>query len=180
MESDKQILEKLSRGDISAFDSLYIKYNHKVRAFALQLTKNQQEAEDITHNIFLKIWNDRAKADQIDSFKSYLFVMTKNAIFNLFRRSKPTRLDDIDIKEHVNNENIEECVSAKDLEMIIAITIDNMPTQRREIFKMSRYDKLSYEEIAERLKISKKTVQYHISNALSELKKLITSFFFTL
>ena len=180
MESDKQILEKLSRGDISAFDSLYIKYNHKVRSFALQLTKSQQEAEDITHNVFLKIWNDRAKVDQIASFKSYLFVMTKNAIFNLFRRSKHTLLDDIDIKEHVNNENIEECVSTKDLEMIIAITIDNMPTQRREIFKMSRYDKLSYEEIAERLKISKKTVQYHISNALSELKKLITLFFFIL
>ena len=86
MDSDEHIiLKKLRDGDSEALDILYLRYASKVRDFAFRLLKDSTDAEDVTHDIFLKIWEQRRDMGKILSFRGYLFRMTRNAIFNAFK-----------------------------------------------------------------------------------------------
>ena len=173
MINDKELLNELGKGELSAYDSLYVTYSARVREFAFRLTKNMEEAEDITHNIFLKVWEEKEEISKVDSFKSYLFTMTKNLIFNSFKKNNLK----LKYKQSVNyfqNEEMDSRIYANDLDILIALAIEKMPEERKQIFKMSRYEEMSYKEIADKLTISPKTVQYHISHALSDLRKVMT------
>lgn len=174
MNEDKILLEKLSVGELRAFDSLYIKYSARVMEFALRLTKSREEAEDITHNVFLKIWEGRELISKADSFKNYLFRMVKNEIFNTFKKSNlKFRIEQL--PSYFKTEELSNIIDVNDLNMLISLAIEKMPLERKQIFKMSRYEELSYKEIADKLEISPKTVQYHISKALSDLRKVVVS-----
>ncbi|MFR9513375.1 MAG: RNA polymerase sigma-70 factor [Rikenellaceae bacterium] len=175
MTHNSDLLTRLGRGDLSAYDSLYVLYSQRVLNFAYRLTKDWSEAEDFTHDIFLKVWEDRAHISTVDSFSSYLFSMTKNAIFNSFRRADTKLKYSKQYSNSVQDEDITDKIDAQELELLIAITVENMPSERQEVFKLSRSEGLSYKEIAERLNISTKTVQYHISNALADIRKVVVA-----
>lgn len=175
------LLRKLQDGDSEALDILYLRYASKVRDFALRLLKDQTDAEDITHDVFLRIWEYRKQLGSVCSFKGYLFRMTRNAIFNVMKRrqmryryQKTTEAGAID---SVKAESAD-VVSTDELLEMIELAVHNMPEQRRKVFYMSRYENMTYEEIARSLNISPRTVQYHISNALAELRKLLNSMIF--
>ena len=86
MNSDEHILlRKLREGDTEALDILYLRYAAKVRDFAFRLLGDSVEAKDITHDIFLKVWEQRKTVGNVVSFRGYLFRMTRNAIFNAFK-----------------------------------------------------------------------------------------------
>lgn len=180
MNSEEYIvLKRLRDGDTEALDVLYLHYAPKVRDFAFRMLKDRTEAEDITHDIFLRVWEQRSSVGNVLSFKSYLFRMTRNAIFNAFKhRQVRTRYEtqmaaDGPQAGPAPSETDERITTADLLEMI-DLLVRNMPEQRRRVFCMSRYEKLTYNEIAQKLDISPKTVQYHISEALAELRKLFS------
>ena len=83
-QSDELILQGLRQGDYKAFDELYMCYAPHVEAFAYCMLKNKSEAEDLAHDIFLKLWENRESIGHIKSFRNYLFRMTKNAVFDIF------------------------------------------------------------------------------------------------
>ena len=174
---DYIVLRKLSKGDIEALDILYLRYAAKVRDFAFRLLKNRTEAEDVAQDIFLKIWEQRETMGRVFSFKGYLFRMTRNAIFNAYKRRQVEAKYQLQIVagEKQTAAEADEGVSTDDLTAMIKLAIRNMPEQRRRVFCMSRYDNMSYNDIAEELNISPKTVQYHISGALAELRKLLSA-----
>lgn len=83
-KSDELILQGLRQGDCKAFDELYMRYAPRVEAFACCMLKSRSEAEDLAHDIFLKIWENRRSIGHIRSLGNYLFRMTKNAVFDRF------------------------------------------------------------------------------------------------
>ena len=86
MDCDEHIiLKKLRDGDSEALDILYLRYASKVRDFAFRLLKDKTDAEDLTHDIFLKVWEQRGALGNVLSFRGYLFRMTRNAIFNAYK-----------------------------------------------------------------------------------------------
>ena len=181
MNSDEHILlRKLREGDTEALDILYLRYAAKVRDFAFRLLGDSVEAEDITHDIFLRVWEQRKTVGNVMSFKGYLFRMTRNAIFNAFKHrqveSKYQAQAAADGTEALGD--TDDRVSTNDLMEMIDLAVSNMPEQRRKVFCMSRYENMSYNDIAEVLNISPKTVQYHISGALAELRKLLSAIAF--
>lgn len=181
MDCDEHIiLKKLRKGDSEALDILYLRYASKVRDFAFRLLRDRTGAEDITHDIFLKIWEQRASMGHVVSFKGYLFRMTRNAIFNAFKhRQVEFRYQaQADAADRPEAPGTDERVSTDDLLAMIELAVSNMPEQRRRVFRMSRYENMSYNDIAEALDISPKTVQYHISGALAELRKLLSAISF--
>ena len=161
VEIEEKYLKELAGGSRKAFEVLYMTYAPRVEYFLRGLLKNDLEAEDITQDIFYKIWSNRETIAQIDSFKSYLFRMAKNAVYNHY--------EDL----------IEEKIHAEDLELLIVMSIEKMPPQRKKIFKMSRFEHLSNDEIAQQLNISKRTVESHISQAMSDLRKLLVLYVIT-
>lgn len=174
-QTDERLLLGLEEENCRAFDELYLRYAPHVEAFAFCLLKNRSEAEDLAHDIFLKIWENRADMGHVKSLRSYLFRMTRNAVFDRFERRH------VRLRYERNYPSVGELVSedlaakiaSEDLLLIIEMAVEQMPEQRQRVFRMSRYEKRSHQEIARELGISTKTVEYHIHTALSELKKII-------
>ena len=173
---DSLCLRELSEGSYEAFDTLYMRYSPIVEQFALSLLKRKEEADDITQNIFLKIWENRSSMSGVHSFRAYLFKMVRNAVYDTFSRRKPTSglQDSMKLGDILRSEDMEGKISAKDLNMLMDMAVENMPEQRRRVFRMSRRDGLSHKEISMQLGISTKTVEYHMSKALAELRKIIS------
>lgn len=174
-QTDERLLQGLEEENCGAFDELYLRYAPHVEAFAFCLLKNRSEAEDLAHDIFLKIWENRVDMGHVKSLRSYLFRMTRNAVFDRFERRH------VRLRYERNYPSVGELVSedlaakiaSEDLLLIIEMAVEQMPEQRQRVFRMSRYEKRSHQEIARELGISTKTVEYHIHTALSELKKII-------
>jgi RNA polymerase sigma-70 factor, ECF subfamily len=173
VEIEEKYLKELAGGSRKAFEVLYMTYAPRVEYFLRGLLKNDLEAEDITQDIFYKIWSNRETIAQIDSFKSYLFRMAKNAVYNHYSHLL-VKENYIEIEKNKQNyeDLIEEKIHAEDLELLIVMSIE-------KIFKMSRFEHLSNDEIAQQLNISKRTVESHISQAMSDLRKLLVLYVIT-
>ncbi len=173
MEKEKEIMLRLSEGDEQAFRYIFRKYYSKVRAFSYGFLKDTDEADELSQMIFIKLWEKREAFASVNNFDSYLFTLSKYTIFNYIeaRHILPVSEDDFpDIIETVTP--YDEIVAA-DLKLLIDLTVEEMPLQRREVFRLSRYVGLSNDEIAIKMGIQKKTVENHINLALKDLRNVI-------
>lgn len=174
LNEDKQLLVQIAGGDVKALGILYVLYAGRIRNFAFSMLQNSSEAEDITQDLFLKIWNSRGSLTEVDSLKSYLFSMTHNAVLNLIKR-KEVRDRYRKVSEGSDFGEYEPATRMDTVELLRSIddALEEMSVLRKTIFRMNRYEHKTYQEIADALMISPKTVQYHISCALAELRKLL-------
>lgn len=112
-----------------------MRYYPKVRSFIMGLVKSESEAEDLTQEVFLKLWTHREKFCEVEVFGTYLYVLTKNTTFN-YLRSRQNRQDSQGtewVEESTDTTPYEELV-AKDLQLLIDMVVENMPPQRQMIF----------------------------------------------
>lgn len=175
---EKHWLQAISCGDQKAFDELFKKYFPKIRKFLYGFLESDAEAEDLAQDVFVKLWQNRSFLLNVDNLNAYLYRMSKNMLFNYLKHPRIKELNSIsNFLEIPTMEKLEEILFAQELEELIDNTIEKMPAQRKAIFNLSRKDRLTNAEIATRLKISKRTVEAHISAALSDLRKVIYIFF---
>ncbi|WP_373494710.1 RNA polymerase sigma factor, partial [Aquiflexum sp.] len=130
------------------------------------LLNDQEEAEELTQDIFIKIWNRRNELFQVENWNAYLL---KAATFKAidYRRKKKENFvykDQLDFPEVVQEE-IDQSSEAERLDLLHE-QIDLLPDRCQTIFKLSRYEQMSYAEIAKTLDISPKTVENQIGKAL--------------
>ena len=172
MEDERILLEKLAGGDRTGFDSLYLRYAAKTEEFLYRMLKNRAEAEDITHDLFLKIWQNRNSMSGVAAFGPYLFRMARNAVYDRFD-SRMVRTNYARQANPLPEYELPD-VDNRDLLLLIQLAVEKMPEQRRRIFRMSREEGIPNDEIAAQLSVSVRTVENQISRALSELRKLVT------
>ncbi|SFG05319.1 RNA polymerase sigma-70 factor [Prevotella sp. KH2C16] len=172
--SDKIILSALSQGNEEAFDMIFEQLYPKMKDFATRLCGNEYDAENIVQDIFMQLWIYREGLRNVENLDGYVFMMVRNAGLNFLRKSlrrESVRLDGtLQIAEE---ESAGDTLYYKELEAIIEQEIGKMPPQRRMVFSMSRIEGLSNAEIAEKLGISKRTVESHISLALRDLRQVM-------
>ncbi len=172
--SEKAHIEALSRGDSKSFEILFLFYQPKLIYFINGFIKDNELARDMAQDVFLKVWHNREVFSQVDSFKSYLFRMARNAICNHYDHS----LVDEKFKAEqlfapVTTDSVEDSIFAAQLQEMIAVTVSLMPPQRKLIYTMSRIEGLSNTEIAEKLNLNKRTVENHLTAALADIRKVI-------
>ena len=176
-EIDTSIIKRLSEGDQSAYRVVFEHYYPRIWEFVRRIVKSESLAEDITQDIFVKIWERREIFGvEVHSFSKYIYIMSRNAALNALRQSSRTTpiADSGTIKEEQGSSSLEESYYAKEKELIIRLTVCQMPEQRRRIFEMSRYMGMDNQTIATTLNISKKTVENHLTLALKTLRSILT------
>lgn len=179
--TEKGYIEAVSRGDEQAFELLFLHYFPRIKGFISGILQNEEEAEDISQDIFVSMWQSRERLTNIENLNAYLFRVAKNAVYRHIERSLLFR----DFQEQqinhalftsTDNDSIEEELYAKELDFLISVAVEKMPPQRKQIYKMSRVEGISNDEIAERLSISKRTVENHLTQALADIRKIIGFF----
>ena len=157
----------LVEGDEEAFVALYHKYHHKIYATALKMTQSDDIAQDVTQNVFLKIWDTRATLNPEKNFAAYISVICRNAIFDIFKRAT---LEETIKKELQQFSEIQEPDQDDDdfyetYKTLLDKAIAELPHQRRAIFELCKLQKKTYDEVARSMNISRSTVQDHIVKA---------------
>lgn len=169
---DNALLFRWKSGERKAFEELYRRYAVPLLEIAYRKTNHFESAEEIVQDVFLAFYNSREKVE--DNPGLYLKGILKHKIFDYVRKGKVQILP---LDKHVPSyrpqpgSDIYNTIFVKELDKEIRMSIDQLPAQCRTVFMMSRNEDLSYSEIAERLGISIKTVEAHISKALKYLRK---------
>lgn len=170
-----ELLAAIRDGNHQAYDQFYLDTVDLMFDFINLLLHSEAEAEEICQQIYVKIWESRQSIDPAGNFRGYLYKMAKTASFKYLEHKKVENkylhYKGYDAPEF--GASPDELVITREIALLIKISLDNMPEQRRKVFEMSRYEGLSYEEIAKRLNISNATVRSHISHAIKELKDIV-------
>jgi RNA polymerase sigma-70 factor (family 1) len=173
---DKVIIYKLKNGDVLSFDEIFKKYHKKVYYFAFSYLKNKEEAEDIVQEVFMNLWKFRAQINDNFVFSRYLFKITYNATCKVFRKHSS---DNKRLEEIFQNISLEDNSTRIDVEYnsLVEATnrfIDKLPPRQRNILRLNIEYRLSTEQIAEKLNISKKTIENYLAVARRSLRKSLT------
>lgn len=190
IDHEEYIISQLKKGSDSAYRYLFDKYYVRLCRVARLYTNDDYEAENLVSDLIFHLWENREYMQIHTSLSAYLFASIRNRCLNYLHQSKVIHeasftVSLAELLENISGSNEPSplgLIIEKELELTIKDSIERLPTECRNVFKMSRHENLSYEEIATRLDISVNTVRYHIKNALSalrtNLREYMTLFFF--
>jgi len=169
---DEKLLAKFRDGDMGAFQKIYSTYCEPLYRFAYSYLKDSFESEEIIQDVFLKVWEKRADVDLQKSFKSYLYRITVNKIFNeLKHRVVKQKYEQHALNfDQITGETPESSIEFQELNKKLELLLARLPEQQRKILIMSRWKGLSNAEIAETLDISLRTVENQIYRAAKFVK----------
>lgn len=165
------------------FQKFFNKNFPKVKTFAWQLLKSEEDAEDIAQDIFVKLWERPELWMSREKLDSYLYTVVRNHIYN-FLKHKAIEFDYLEMAaEKMKITELElpkpdDELRFHELELFVQMALERMPEQRRRIFSMSRKEGMTAQEIALKLNVSVRTVEQHIYKAIQDLKKIILFLFF--
>lgn len=177
LPGDYELVERLQKGDVEAFDLLYEKYSGKLYAFGLKYLRSTAEAEELVQSVFLKVWESYKGLKKELSFKSFLFTIAYNDICKLFRTRNYLQkfiTDSVADNPHGSIE-IEEGIDYKSFLDRIQQIISMLPERQKTIFLKSREEGKTTKEIAEELSLSPGTVDNYISETLRFIRNRMRS-----
>lgn len=178
MYGDNELLLMIKDSNAKGLELLFKTYHRQLWLFAHQFLKDGDAAEDMVQDLFAHIWEKRDAIQIATSLKSYLYMSVKNRCLNKLKsESRSTTLnDDTDELFNLTHHHTQQLVEAKNLQQRIDLAIAALPPKCGLAFKMSRFEDMSYKEIAEALDISVKTVENQISKALSIMRLQLKDF----
>ncbi|SDH57996.1 RNA polymerase sigma-70 factor, ECF subfamily [Chitinophaga filiformis] len=175
LHNERELLGQVAAGDESAFRTILRFYHPRVFSHALTFTKSYPEAEEITQDIFLRIWQQREKLPEIENFRNFLYILGRNQIISAMR--KQVMKTDAAAEYPMEDMLIpDQQYQYKETYALILKAVDKLPPRQREVFTMSRLEHLSHEQIAEKLNISKAAVNWHIVQALNTLRTYLANY----
>ncbi|ODT56383.1 MAG: hypothetical protein BGP01_03085 [Paludibacter sp. 47-17] len=170
--------ERLRNDDRSVVDEIYAFYHRRLFRFALAYLKNDDDSYDIVQDVFLKIWENRFRLRYDTNFDAFIFTVAKNSVLSLLRKrlSEQKYQSENSAVQEVDHHPIEEDIDYRMIQQKYTELVDQLPSKRKEIFKLSRDSGLSNKEIASQKGISEKTVEDHLTKSLSFLRRKLGKF----
>ena len=177
MIKDRNALDKpyamlLQQGNDRAFNYFFNKYVDLVFQFSKSYIKSDVEAEEITQQVFIKLWERRERINPDKSFKNYLFTIVMNTIRDAFNEKAKENEFKLEMFNYMNTNNDEEDKLNFHLYLkVLDELIEYLPEKRKEVFILHKKQGLTIHEIATFLNVSPKTVENNYTSAIKELRQ---------
>ncbi len=172
---EKNLLVRVSERDESAFRIIFDAYHAQILTFANKYLKSRQLAEEVTQEVFLKIWNLGDKLNSVNDLENYLLTITRNRTFDILRQLKREvrYVQPIGEVDDVRENITEESILLSDTRQLLERGIALLPPQQKQVYKLCHQQGLKYEEAAKELGISPQTVHRHMKLALKSLRSFM-------
>ncbi len=169
---EKDLVTLLTQGDEAAFEFLYLLYSKRLLGYLIKSVKSETIASELLQDTFIKIWKSRENIDPEQSFRSYLFRISENVVFDFFRKAaRDKALQAILINACEEYSHVEENFFAKENDQILNDLINMLPPKRRQIFQLIKMEERSYNEVSDALSISPSTISDHIVKATKFIRQ---------
>lgn len=171
-ENEYKLLQLIAQNDGVAFKSVFDHYWDRIYSMALTYLKSPLFAEDAVQEVFVKLWNNRQQLPGVRKFDSYLFIIARNEIISTLRK----KVVHTPFDQYLSNELTEEALlpdqqlNFKEFQTLIDDAIGKLPSQQQRVYRMSRQEGMSQEQIAHELDISISTIKGHMTKALQSIR----------
>ena len=178
--NDKELhvlVERMTAGDRDAFNAIFRRFYAPTVRFCFRFVADTDVAAEIVQDLFVKLWVNREKININTNFESYLLRAVRNSALTYINKERSHAESNLRVySDQSESVDPSEELQSKNLEQSYHEVLASMPEKRREVFLASRFDGLKYAEIAEKLGISVKTVEAHMSAAIKQLRDGLKDF----
>ncbi|WP_346317523.1 RNA polymerase sigma-70 factor [Chitinophaga sp. YIM B06452] len=174
-QADTGDLISIKNGDRNAFDVFYTGYFERIFVLLLFFTKSREIAQDLAQETFARVWESRGSLDPGNSLKSYTRRIAKNLLQDHFRKvavrnRHERKLQPVELSENGAMDRVLD----SELRNLLEEAVNRLSPEKQKIFRMSRYEQLTYPEIAAILNITPKAVERHMARALQYLRNYLS------
>lgn len=173
--TESELLAKIAMGDERAFKIIFEAYHHKIFLYAIRYVKSEPEAEEVTQEVFLKLWLRNRNSLPLNNLDAYFHTLVRNRSMDILRRKALENHTDL---EHAVNwqeahNDTQEVIILNDTRKILEEGINLLTPQQKQVYKLCHQDGLKYEEAAKALNLSPSTVHTHMKLALRFLRSYL-------
>lgn len=171
------LITHLKRGSERAYDQIYQHYARRLLAYCYDFTKNMDDAEEITQDVFVQLWRYRERIKQEESLQSFLFTTARNRLINAYRSRVNSVLyeDYLDYQDELTSEYSKPEIEYREFADSVEQALASLPATQRRAIELSRFEELSVRDIATELSLSEQTIKNQISLGIKALRRLITA-----
>jgi RNA polymerase sigma-70 factor (ECF subfamily) len=175
-EPNQILLKAIKNGNQFAFRRFFDRYKSKVFHFAFKFLTDEELSKEVVQLVFVKFWENRSKIEIHSSIDTFLYVLAKNTCLDLLRKiARDRKLADHFINNHQEQAFYSEnTVLYNELFTLTEDVIDQLPAKQKRVYQMAKWEKMSYDEIAEAMQISRNTVKTQLKLANAFVKKNLT------
>lgn len=176
-EYERELLSQIREGDVKAFEYIYNVYSGKLYGNIVRMVKSGPIAEEMLQDIFQRIWEHRKGIDINRSFKSYLFTIARNLVYDHFNITSKEKL----LAQYLRSKSEKQVLGVsnqleeKESELLLERAVHQLPPQRKLVYTLCKIEGKSYEDVSQALGISVSTISDHIVKATKSIKAFYLS-----
>ncbi|WP_160069473.1 RNA polymerase sigma factor [Sphingobacterium bovisgrunnientis] len=173
MEKHTNLLHQVASGDEMAFRQLFEAYHPNIYTTALRITNDENIAQDVVQDTFLKVWINRIQLTTVDNFEGWLYTIARNITFNILKKGQH-------YKQYLNEEgqsallqiypSVDYILQDKDFQSLLERAIKRLPPKQQETYRLLKEQYLKRNEAAQILNVSPETVKYNIDQAMKSIR----------
>ncbi|WP_439185397.1 RNA polymerase sigma-70 factor [Carboxylicivirga taeanensis] len=178
MKDEQLQILRLIKGDKKAFNTIYREYHQMLYYISIQYLRSHEDALEVVQEVFVKLWENRTDIRESAKLRNYLYTLTKNNCLDILkmRERRMRKNEEIRwVEMHFQYEAMLRFsftpIEFDELKQKVDEAISNLPEHGRVVFRMSRFEGLKNKEIAEKLGVSEKTVEAHMTKSLKKLRE---------
>jgi len=172
---EKILFNRISEGDELSFKIIFDLYKSKLYRYIFFISKSEVIAEELVHDVFLKLWTQQKSLTEVENPAAYIYTIARNKAMDHLKKVARERkmLDQVWNAIGEIHDDTQEIIEANESSRLIKQAINGLTPQKQLIYQLSRDEGLNHEQIAQKLNLSKSTVNNHLVESLKQIKAFL-------